>query len=106
MTRGEKINQRRLDLKLSQRQLGKMVGITAAFICQIEKGNRSFSIDILIKLSKALKLPIEEIISIEITEDPPQLDRIEEKLKIILDFLEKNYPDDISNYDIQLKKKY
>jgi len=105
MTRGEKIKQRRLDLKLSQRQLGKMTGITAAFMCQIEKGNRSFSIDILIKLSKALNLPPERIISFELPEEKPQLDRIEEKLKTILDFLEQNYPNSISNYDIQLKKE-
>lgn len=106
MTRGELIKQRRLELGLSQRKLGKKARISDAFICQIEKGDRSFSIEILIKLSKALSLPIEKIISIELSEEKPQLDRIEEKLKIILDFIETKCPDLLPKYDIVINPSH
>jgi transcriptional regulator with XRE-family HTH domain len=106
MTRGEIIKERRLELGLTQRELSKKAEVSASLICQVENGRRSFSIKILIKLSKALNLPPERIISIELPEEKPQLDRIEEKLKIILNFIEKKIPNYLELYDIKLEKTH
>jgi transcriptional regulator with XRE-family HTH domain len=82
MKRGEIIKQRRMELGLSIRALAKKAGVSNPYICQIEKGDRSFSIDVLLKLSKALNISIDRLLLIEKPklEEKPQIDRIEEKI--------------------------
>ncbi len=58
MSIGERIKQRRKELKLSLRQLAEKVELTASFLSKIELGQSSPSIDSLRKISHELGVPI------------------------------------------------
>lgn len=53
--------------KMTQEQLGSQLGINANYYCMIENGDRQKNMDLLMasKISKALKVSIEFIISEE-----------------------------------------
>lgn len=54
MTIGEQIRKRRLDLKLSQRELGSQLGVSQQQIAQYENGKRLPKITTLLKIAGAL----------------------------------------------------
>jgi putative transcriptional regulator len=54
----------RKEAKLTQQQLADGIGVTRQTIIAIEKGNYIPSVLLAIKLSRALKHPVEEIFSI------------------------------------------
>ena len=57
------IKQRRIALGLSQRELGKRVGVSDAYITQLETRERTNpSLDVLKKLAKALKVSVGELV--------------------------------------------
>lgn len=53
---GEKIKQARIKKGLSQTDVAKLMGVSNAFICQLESGKKKTSVENLIKLSKTLKV--------------------------------------------------
>lgn len=54
MNQGERIEQSRRNLKLSQKDLAYAVGVTAQHISAIEQNKRAMSIDLLVKLASEL----------------------------------------------------
>ena len=63
---GEKLKQLRKEQKLTQEQLGKLIGVQKAQISKIESGNNSATISTVLKVFHALKAKI--IFKIEIEE--------------------------------------
>lgn len=59
---GERIRQRREELKMSREQLSEMMGITSKFLCDIEFGTRGFSLEKLLLFSEYLQLSTEYIL--------------------------------------------
>lgn len=57
----EVLEQRRVDLKMSKRQLGKRADITPAYLREVLRGERKPSVAILISLCAALDLKISEL---------------------------------------------
>lgn len=55
MTIGKKIQLKRQELGLYQSELANLVGVNQPQISRIEKGTRNPSIELLLKISKALK---------------------------------------------------
>lgn len=58
MQLGQRIKERRQELKLSLRELAERVGLSASFLSQVERGLSSPSIESLRKISEALDAPI------------------------------------------------
>ena len=52
------IHDKRESLGISQRQLAKTVGITQAFMNEIESGRKKPSIDVLFRICEALEIPV------------------------------------------------
>ena len=55
---GDRVRDRRKELRLSQGDLAERTGMTASFISQVERGVTSPSIDSLYKISRALEVPV------------------------------------------------
>ncbi len=51
---GERIKEKRISLELSQKQLSELIGVHQTSISQYESGEKTPSIEVLIKLVKAL----------------------------------------------------
>jgi len=60
---GERLRKHRNDLRLSRDEFSELAGISSSYYGQLEVGTSQMSIDTLIKLSKALHLPLEYILS-------------------------------------------
>lgn len=65
MTTGDNIRAKREEKRLTQRQLGKLVGVGASSICNWEKNNTSFSTKVLIELCKVFECTSDDLIVIE-----------------------------------------
>ena len=59
---GIRIRTRRRQLGLSQRALAVDVGVSAAFISGLEKGERLPSLETLVRLSECLEQPLDELV--------------------------------------------
>ncbi|MFN2290423.1 MAG: helix-turn-helix domain-containing protein [Anaerolineae bacterium] len=55
---GDRIRERRKELRLSQGDLAERAGVTASFVSQVERGVTSPSIDSLYRISQALEVPV------------------------------------------------
>ena len=55
---GNRIKERRAQLKLSQEQLALQAGVTTTYLGQIERAERNPTVSLLEKLAKALKVNI------------------------------------------------
>jgi len=64
---GENIRRRRLELKLTQAQLGKMAGISESMVNQIEWGTKGMSLSTASKIAAALDRTIDYLLSEEET---------------------------------------
>ncbi|MGV3696406.1 helix-turn-helix domain-containing protein [Flavobacterium sp.] len=60
---GKKVKEERLKLNLSQEKLALEAEIDRTYINDIEKGNRNVSLNIAYKLSKALKIPLANLLN-------------------------------------------
>lgn len=63
---GEKLKQLRQEQRLTQEQLGKLIGVQKAQISKLESGNNSATISTVLKVFHALKARV--ILKIEINE--------------------------------------
>ena len=53
---GKKIRSERLKIELTQAQLAEKVNLTPAYIGQIERGERKFSLEALVNIANILKV--------------------------------------------------
>lgn len=53
---GQRIRQRRKELKITQRELAAALGLTPGYIGHLERGTRSMSVEVLLMLCKELKV--------------------------------------------------
>ncbi|WP_054773314.1 helix-turn-helix domain-containing protein [Methylogaea oryzae] len=60
-TLGERIKRAREERRLTQKQLGEMVGIDQAHISRLERGEKGMAIDSLAAIAKALHVSLSDI---------------------------------------------
>ena len=60
---GVKIERARKKLGMSQAELGQRVGVTQTAVCRWESGAKQPSLSNLLKLSKALDVPMDELLN-------------------------------------------
>lgn len=70
---GERVRALRMSQHLSQTELSKRIGVTNALISAIEKGERSPSLETLIKLSRQFKVSTDYLLGIK-SKEPINLD--------------------------------
>ena len=59
---GNRVKEERLKLKLSQEKLALEANIDRTYMNEVEKGSRNISLNIAYKLSKALKIPLSNLL--------------------------------------------
>ncbi len=67
---GEKIRDIRLNFNLTLEEVASRAGISSIFLGNIERNEKKPSIDTLLKISNALKIPVDKLIAQEIIENP------------------------------------
>jgi len=69
---GKRIAEKRKSKNITQSALAEAVGVTTAFISQIENGNRNPSYGLMLKISHQLDVPVEHILSgdLKVGDDP------------------------------------
>lgn len=85
MSVGRNVATERKKCGLSQEKLGELVGVTAAYISQIETGVKNPSYGLLLKLSNALAIPLENLIGSKSKEFS---DPVDQHLLSLLSFLD------------------
>jgi len=60
-TLGKKIQRRRKALKLTQEDVAEKVGVSGTYIGYIEQGRYAPSLEVLEKISRALKIPLSDL---------------------------------------------
>ncbi len=60
---GDRVRDRRTELKLTQQQLGEKCGLHRTFIGSVERGERTLSILHLRELTGALRIPLGELLA-------------------------------------------
>jgi len=58
MLLGDRIKTRRIELNMTQQELGELIGVSKVAICGYESGNRTPKLDIISKLAEVLNLEI------------------------------------------------
>ncbi|MGD0497697.1 MAG: helix-turn-helix transcriptional regulator [Bryobacteraceae bacterium] len=69
----ELVRRRRIELDLSQRALGKLIGVTGELICYVEAGQRRLHLDRIPALASALVCDRKELCQIALQEHAPGL---------------------------------
>lgn len=87
MTIGKRIANRRKARKITQSALADAVGVTAAFISQIESGNRHPSYGLMLKIANELQVSVESFLSEEAKDTNDPLDKM---LFTLIPFLERD----------------
>jgi transcriptional regulator with XRE-family HTH domain len=59
---GKNVRARRLDLGVSQETLADLAGLHRTYVGAVERGERNISLLNLIRLSKALRIPLETLV--------------------------------------------
>ncbi len=59
---GKKIKEKRIERKLTQEQLGEICELSSAHIGHIERGTRILSVDVLFKISQALRVSVDYLL--------------------------------------------
>ena len=79
---GQRIREERLKLGLTQARLAEDVHISDAYIGQIERGERSLSLDTLIRISNRLKVSVDYLLkdSVEFNDE-----NIVNQFKVLID---------------------
>lgn len=78
---GERLKEERLRRHLTQEELSEIVELTPAFIGHIERGDRSLSLDTLVKLCNALGVTIDYLLSDTLS---PKDDDVTEEIRALL----------------------
>jgi len=81
---GELIRDERHFLKMNQGDLGKKIGVTGAYITQIEKGQKIPSLPLIVKLARALRTDEKHLLKVALQEKTPDVaEFFEEKPKAV-----------------------
>ncbi|MDD3186957.1 MAG: helix-turn-helix transcriptional regulator [Bacilli bacterium] len=85
---GERVKQARIEKGYTQGELGKIIGVSKVSVCGYETGNRTPTIDVLIKLIETLDISSDYLIGNDIRvvseeEEPYQMMIAKEDLKIL-----------------------
>ena len=70
---GELIRDERHFLKMNQNELGKKIGVTGAYITQIEKGQKIPSLPLIVALAKALRVDEKHLLRVALKEKAPEV---------------------------------
>ena len=62
MSIGENLRALRMKRGLTQGELAEMVGVTRAFLCQIERGTKALSLPLAKEISEVLKCAIADLV--------------------------------------------
>lgn len=62
MSIGENLRALRMKRGLTQGELAEMVGVTRAFLCQIERGTKALSLPLAKEISEVLKCRIADLV--------------------------------------------
>jgi transcriptional regulator with XRE-family HTH domain len=60
---GDRLRDRRAELKLTQQELGERCGLHRTFIGSVERGERNVSILNLRQLARALRVPVSDLLA-------------------------------------------
>lgn len=60
---GPRIRARRVDLGMSQRELGRQIGVSASFVSSVERGHCSPSVSTLREMTSALGISADELLA-------------------------------------------
>ncbi len=63
LSMGNRIREERLKLNLTQEQLAEKVHVSSAYIGQIERGERSVSLDVLLEIVNALGVTVDYLLA-------------------------------------------
>ena len=61
ITIGENIKRFRIKAKLTQKELAEKIGVTHFWVCKLEKGKKNSTINLLIAISKELKVDLNQL---------------------------------------------
>jgi transcriptional regulator with XRE-family HTH domain len=61
ITIGENIKRYRLKAKITQKELAEKIGVTHFWVCKLEKGKKNSTINLLIAISKELKVDLNQL---------------------------------------------
>jgi transcriptional regulator with XRE-family HTH domain len=62
---GEKVRERRLQLRLSQENLASRAGVHRTYIGMIERAEKNITLENIEKIAKALEIPIEKLVNLK-----------------------------------------
>jgi transcriptional regulator with XRE-family HTH domain len=60
---GQRVRSTRLDRHLSQVELGRKAGLSGKFIGEVERGDKSVSVDSLYHVAKVLRVPLAALLA-------------------------------------------
>lgn len=95
MTIGKRIAVKRKARKITQSALADAVGVTAAFISQIESGSRNPSYGLMLKIAHELQVSVESFLSEEVRNANDPLDKL---LFTLIPFLDASRKKQVINY--------
>jgi transcriptional regulator with XRE-family HTH domain len=96
---GERLRALRKQRGLSQERLGHKSGLSGKFIGEVERGEKSISIDSLYRVSLALEVPLSTLTDVRGDGEKPATDREAEKIFALV--TARRRPEDIRKaYDV------
>jgi transcriptional regulator with XRE-family HTH domain len=101
----EKLRSFRRARGISVDELAKEMGENSQKVSRIERGERSLTVDYLLKVSKALSTPIEALLLEEKDEEPPAPSFDSDVLNGVIVFIEEIIPKLPTEYSSQRKAK-
>lgn len=73
---GQNIREARKKLRMSQRELAKLVGKSAATVCQWETGQRGIDVEVIPDLARILQVPAASLIGVDDDAWPTMVEEI------------------------------
>src|SRR5712691_10322375 len=71
---GQRLRALRKERGLTQERLGELSGLSGKFIGEVERGQKSISIDSLYAIAVALRTPLPSLVDVRVGEAPPSED--------------------------------
>lgn len=94
---GHRIRQARMERNMSQMDLAEICGISVPYVSDIERGKKCFSVDILLRIARALQVSTDWLLRLDIPQtqysynaDAAKLlaDCTQEEILLLLEFLQ------------------
>lgn len=93
---GERIKKYRKEKKLTQKQLGELIGVSATNITKYEKGDLKISADMISRIANALEVTSSDIIDIDNKNDitlkenrelKEKIEKLEQEINVLIGIL-------------------